>query len=94
LDRADVTLEKYLLDIVDGSNVGMVQRGSGLSLDLESFPFFITGGDLARQELDGHLALELGVLSLIHHAHAAFAELGENLVVEDGFADHGLIALD
>ena len=34
-------------------------------------------------------ALELGVLGLVHHAHAATAELFEYVIVGNGLANHG-----
>jgi hypothetical protein len=40
------------------------------------------------QKLEGHGALELGVLGLVDHAHPALAEFLEDLVVGYGLANH------
>jgi len=40
-------------------------------------------GQGGRQDLDGHLAMELGIGGTVAGAHAALAELGGDLVVAD-----------
>jgi len=40
-------------------------------------------GKGGRQDLDGHLAMELGIGGTVNGAHAALAELGGDLVVAD-----------
>ena len=40
------------------------------------------------QELQCDDTAQTGVLGLVDHAHAAFAELLDDLVVGDGLADH------
>jgi hypothetical protein len=46
--------------------------------------------DGRQQKLDpAKGGIEPGVLGFVDHAHAAFAELGEDFVMRDGFADHG-----
>jgi hypothetical protein len=54
-------------------------------------PFFrsVVGGEFGWKELECNCAAEFGVFSLVNDAHAAGAELGDNLVMEDGSADHG-----
>src|SRR5882724_3371241 len=41
-----------------------------------------------RQDLDGHVAAELGVGGTVDFAHAAFAQLGSDAVVRDGLRAH------
>lgn len=53
--------------------------------------FIIVGSDVGREKLDRHQAFELRILGFVDDAHAAFAELGEDFVVGDGFADHTVI---
>ena len=41
-----------------------------------------------RQEFQGHTAAQLCILGLIHHTHAATAQLSQNPVMGDGSTDH------
>jgi hypothetical protein len=41
-----------------------------------------------RQQLEGHVAAETQVLSLVDFPHSAFAQLPENAIVTDRLADH------
>ena len=43
---------------------------------------------LRRQELEGHKAAELYILSLVNHAHTAAAKFFDNAVVRDDLTDH------
>jgi hypothetical protein len=43
---------------------------------------------VGRKELERDEPVERGIPGLLHHAHAAFAELFENLVVGNRLADH------
>ncbi len=47
-------------------------------------------GKLLRQELQGHIAAQAGVLSLVDHTHPTTAELLQDFVVGNGLADHGV----
>src|SRR5271156_5611347 len=73
-----------LADFINGANVGMVQGGSGLRLTVESPQSLRVRRELVRQELQGHKAVKLGVLGLVHHAHPTTAKLFDNAVVRDG----------
>ena len=44
-------------------------------------------------ELQGDEAVQPGVLGLVHHSHAAPAELLDDAVVRDGLADHAVGAM-
>ena len=45
-------------------------------------------GYFVGQELQGDKAVQLYVLGLVDHAHAAAAQLLDDAVVRDGLADH------
>ena len=66
----------------------MVQRAGRLGLLDEAGLALRVGDLLGRQHLDGHEAVQVGVAGFIDDAHAAFAELLGDLVVQDGAADH------
>jgi len=77
-------------DVVDGADVGMVQGRRGAGLPLEAIQCLLVFGILLRQELQGDVAAESGVLGLVDHTHAAGPELFQDAVVGDGAAGHAL----
>ena len=77
-----------LFDGVHGHDVGVVQRGDGLRFSREPGATLGVIGQLRRQDFEGHLAIERGVLGQIDVAHPTRADLLEDLVVGDGLADH------
>jgi hypothetical protein len=77
-----------LVDLVDAADVGVIQGGSGLGLMNEASLGFGVVGELGRQELEGHGALELEVPSPVDHPHAPLAELPVDPVMRYGLADH------
>ncbi len=78
-----------LVDLEDRTDVGVVERGSGLRLLDEPFRGRGITGRVRGQELEGHRPFQPGVLGLVDDTHAAFAELLGDPVVGDGLADHG-----
>jgi len=53
----------------------------------ESLLGFGIASEVRREELEGDHAVEFGVLGFVDDAHAAFAELLEDLVVGNGLAN-------
>ena len=82
-----------LADVMNGADVGMIQRGRGASLPLESAQRLPVASQIVRQELERDEATEPGVLRFVDHAHAAAAELLDDAVVGEGLADQGVSAL-
>ena len=70
-----------LIDLVDGANVRMVQRGRGFGLALESAESLRVVSQFVRKELQGDVAAEFEVFRFIDHAHSAAADLAEDAVV-------------
>ena len=77
-----------LSDLVDRANIGMIQRRGGAGLALEALQRRRVFLQLSGQELQSHVPAEAEIFGLIHHAHAAAAELVQDAVVGDGFARH------
>ena len=78
-----------LVDVVDGADVRMIQRGGGPRFAVESLQRVRLGDERLGQELQGNHPREPRVLGLEHDAHAAAAQSLENPVMGDGLADHG-----
>ena len=68
------------LEAVDLGDVRMVQLGEELRLALEAGQALLVLGERGGEDLDRHLALELGVGGAVDLPHAAFADLGGDLV--------------
>ena len=86
--HGDEGLAIFLADVVNGADVGMVQRGSGLGLAAETLQSLAVLGDVFREEFQGDEAIEAGVFGLVNDTHAATTQLFDDAVVRDGLADH------
>ena len=75
-------------NVVDGADIGMIQRGCGLGLALKTRQGLRVSRDFIGQELQGDEAMQPRVLSLVNHTHPAAAEFFNDAVVRDGRADH------
>src|SRR5215831_9035682 len=86
----DEGLPMLVIDLVNGANVGMIERGGGFGLSLKTAENLRVLGYLVRQELEGHETAELHVLSFVDHPHTTAAELFDNAVMRDSLVDHGV----
>jgi hypothetical protein len=76
--------------------LGVVQGCGGFRFAQEALLGFFVVEQMFCQELQRDRALQLCVLGLVDDAHAALAELLDDLVVTDGGADvqdRGIVAL-
>src|SRR5262249_28856018 len=87
--HGDESLATLLADVVNRTDVGVIQRRSGLRLPLEPGKHLRVAGYFWREELQGDEPMQAGVLGFIDHTHAASAELLQDAVMRDGLADHG-----
>jgi len=78
-----------VVDFVDGADVRVVQRRRSLGLPLKTAEGLCVVGEFFGKELQGHMATELEVFRLIHHAHAPTADFAEYAVVGNRLP-HGL----
>ena len=78
-----------LADVVNRADEGVVEGRGDLSLALESFQGGLVLRHLVGQKLERHLPAETSVLGTPDDPHAATTEVANDLVVRDGFADHG-----
>ena len=88
--HGDEGLAVLFANVVDGADVGMVQCRSGLRLPPKPLQCLMVAGHVFREKLEGHEAVEAGVLGFVNHTHAPAAELLDDAIVRDGLADHYL----
>ena len=77
------------LDAIDLRDVRVVELRQQLRLALEARETLLVLGERCRQDLDRDFALEPRVVRAVDLAHAAFAQLGGDLVGTDSLADQG-----
>ncbi len=77
-----------LSDVVNGADVGMIERGGGLGFALKTGEGLGIAGHVFGQEFQGDKTMEAGVLGLVNHAHASATEFLDDAVVRDGLVDH------
>ena len=85
--HCDECLTILLANVVDRADVGMVERGSSLSLPLEAAQGLWVAGYLIRQKLQSDETVQPSVLSLVDHTHPATTQLLHNAIMRDGLAD-------
>ena len=76
-------------NVIDGADVGMIERGGGLGFAPEALQGLRVAGDVFRKKFQRDEAAEAGVLGLIDHAHTAAAKLFEDAVMGNGLTDEG-----
>jgi hypothetical protein len=86
--HGDKRFSVMLANVVNGANVGMVQRGSRLCLALKAGQRLGIAGHLVGQELQGHETVQAAVFGLVDHTHPTPAKLLDHAIVRDGLADH------
>ena len=87
--HGDKRLAILLANVVDGADVGMVQRGSGLGLALKAAERRGILGHFIGQKLERDKAMQPRVFRFVNHTHPAAAQLLDNAVVRNGLSDHG-----
>jgi hypothetical protein len=84
--NGDESFAGVFADIVDGTDVGMVERGGGAGFALEALQRLEVVGDFFRKKFEGDKAAQAGVFSLIDHAHATAAEFFDDAIVRNDLA--------
>ena len=69
--------------IVNGSDVGVIQAREKLGLALKAAERRAIGGEISRQNLDGDFALEVGIFRTVNTSHAPAAEQIQDFVWAD-----------
>src|ERR1700733_4950819 len=84
------TLALVIADLVDSTDIRMVQGGGSAGLAAKTLEGLRVAGHLLRQKLEGDKTAQVGVFGLVNDAHAAAPEFLENAVVRDALVDHYL----
>ena len=79
-------------DVVDGADVGVVERRCGAGLALKTAQRLGITRQFSRDELERNGTVQAQILGLVHHAHAAAAEPRDDAVVRERPADQGIDA--
>ncbi len=80
-------LAVLLADVVNGADVRVIQRRSGLRFAAETLQSTGIVEHFGRQEFQTHRTMEPRVLSFIDNTHPSTPELFEDAIVRDGLAD-------
>ena len=86
--HGDEGLAIFFANVVNGADVGMIQRGRRLRLALKTSQRLRIASDFVWQEFEGDKPVQARVFGLVHNAHATTAQLLDDAVVRDGLADH------
>src|SRR6516165_3115797 len=84
----DERLVFVLADIVDGTDVRMIQRGRRPRFPLESFQRLMIFRKFQRQELQRHEPAKPDILRLIDDTHPAGADFLDDAIMRDGSSNH------
>ena len=76
----DVWDAVVLADVVDGENVGMVERRSRASLLFEATQAIGIGREGGREDFDGYVTTEARIAGTVDFPHSAGVERREDLV--------------
>jgi hypothetical protein len=75
-----------LCDLVDGADIGMVQRGGCSRFTAKPLCCLRVVDELIGKEFEGNEATELEILSFVDLAHTSTAHLFQDSIVRDGLA--------
>ena len=75
------------LNVVDGADIGVIQRRGGPRFTLETLQHLSVFGNIVRQEFQRDEASQAHVFGLVDHAHTAAAEFLDNPIMRDGLSD-------
>ena len=83
----DEGLAVFLVNLVDGADVGMVQRRRGARFPLKAIQGLAILGKFFGQKLKRDEAAKFEILGPVNDTHAAAAQLLDDAVMRDGLAD-------
>src|SRR5246500_5812128 len=88
--HGDERLPLVFANLVDRADVGMVERRGGLRLALEPFECLAIARHAVGKKFQGHRTTQARILSFVHNAHSATAQLRDDAVMRDYLAKYRL----
>src|ERR1700687_3794556 len=88
--HGDECLTILFADVMNGANIGVIQRGCGLGFTWKAGESLCISVNILRQKLESDHTMETGVLGPVHHTHPTSTELFKDAVMRNGLADHGI----
>src|SRR6202044_800442 len=85
----DEGLAVVLANVVNGTDIRMIQCRSATRLALETFEGLMVAGHIFGQEFQCDVTMEACILGFIDDAHTSTAQFFEHAVVGKGLAKHG-----
>ena len=85
--HSDEGLAVLFADIVDGADVGVIERRGGLSFPFKTGEGLGIFGDVVGEEFQSDKATKACVFGFVDNAHASAAEFFQNAVMREGLAD-------
>ena len=85
--HGDERFTRILADVMNGANVGMIQRGRSFGLAAKTFECLRIAGEFHGKEFQRDKTIEASVLRFIDHAHTATAEFFDDALMRDGAAN-------
>jgi len=79
--HCDIGAALEFSDLIDGADVGMIERGSGARLALEALGSLAVVCEHIRQEFQGHTPAKTQVFGLADFTHSAAAETAQNSIM-------------
>src|ERR1700758_3520825 len=86
--HCDKHLAVLLANLINRADVGVIQRGCRTRLSAKTLEGMWVLGQVVRKKLKRDKPSKRSVLGLVHNTHAAAAQLFDDAVVGDSFADH------
>ena len=78
----------FFADVVNGTDIRMVQGRSGFGFAPKTFQRLRVARQIVRQKLKRDEASQAGIFGLVDHTHTAATELSDDPIVRDDLADH------
>ncbi|NUM69147.1 hypothetical protein HUU39_28430 [candidate division KSB1 bacterium] len=78
------------VNVVNGANIGMIQRRGGLRFLGEAEKAFLVGDEMGWEDFESDGTQEAGVKGLVDHPHPAFAKFALNPIMRYRLTQHGL----
>ena len=74
--------------LIDGADVGVIERGCGAGLAAKAFECLTVAGQVFGKKLERNKAAQARILRPVNHAHSTATKLLHNAVVRESRVNH------